>query len=285
MLCFFASDLHGRVSRWESLLARVAAERPAAVFLGGDLGPHPLAGGSPGGPDGFLPGWLAPRLRDLRRGLGAAYPAVPTILGNDDPGVDAEQLSALEAEGLLAHVHLRRLDLPGRAVYGCAWVPPTPFQLKDWERYDVGRGVDPGCVSPEEGRRTVPVPANVLRWSTIAGDLDALVGDADLADAVFLFHAPPYRTALDRAALDGRRVDHVPLDVHIGSVAIRNFLEARGPAIALCGHVHESTRLTGRWRDRVGRTRILGAAHDGPELALVRFDPSDPDAATRELIG
>jgi len=28
----------------------------------------------------------------------------------------------------------------------------------------------------------------------------------------------------------------------------------------------------------------LGAAHDGPELALVRFDPRDPAAAVRELL-
>jgi hypothetical protein len=28
----------------------------------------------------------------------------------------------------------------------------------------------------------------------------------------------------------------------------------------------------------------LSAAHDGPELALVRFDPADPASATRELI-
>jgi hypothetical protein len=29
---------------------------------------------------------------------------------------------------------------------------------------------------------------------------------------------------------------------------------------------------------------MFGAAHDGPELALVRFDPSRPEAATRDLL-
>jgi Icc-related predicted phosphoesterase len=111
-----------------------------------------------------------------------------------------------------------------------------------------------------------------------------LAGDADLTGAVCLFHAPPYRTALDRAALDDVRVDHVPVDVHVGSIAIRRFLEQRAPAVALCGHVHESARLTGRWQDTVGGTVVLGAAHDGPELALVRFDPGDPAGASRDLI-
>jgi Icc-related predicted phosphoesterase len=163
-------------------------------------------------------------------------------------------------------------------------VPPTPFALKDWERYDVSRFVDPGCVSPEEGRRSVPVAEGEARWGTIASDLETLAGAEDVSRAVFLFHSPPHRTALDRAALDGRTVDHAPLDVHIGSIAIRRFIEARQPRLTLHGHVHESARLTGAWQERIGRTLCLSAAHDGPELALVRFDLEDPSAATRELL-
>lgn len=278
--CFFASDLHGSAHRYAALFARMEAETPAAVFLGGDLTPHAMSAAAAD----FLPRVLGAGLRGVRASLGGAYPRVFCILGNDDPGVLAEDLAVLEAEGLLEHVHLRRADLDGVPVYGCAWVPPTPFRLKDWERYDVGRGVDPGCLSPEEGARTVDVDPHEIRYATIAADLDRLAGDADLARAVFLFHSPPYRTRLDRAALDGKSVDHVPLDVHIGSVAVRRFLEARQPAAALCGHVHEAARLTGDWRDALGRTVLLGAAHDGPELALVRFDPADPAAATRELL-
>jgi hypothetical protein len=52
----------------------------------------------------------------------------------------------------------------------------------------------------------------------------------------------------------------------------------------LHGHVHEAARLTGDWKTRLGRTLCLGAAHDGPELAIVRFDLCAPDSATRELI-
>jgi Icc-related predicted phosphoesterase len=89
---------------------------------------------------------------------------------------------------------------------------------------------------------------------------------------------------LDRAALDGRMVDHVPMDVHVGSIAVQRFIAARQPLVTLHGHVHESARLTGAWRATSGRTVMLGAAHDGPELALVRFDPAQPDRATRELI-
>ncbi len=280
--CLFVSDLHGRLDRYEKLLARVAGERPHAVFLGGDLFPFGGVGGDAGGD--FLLGWLGPRLSELRARLGPGYPRVLAILGNDDPRAGEGSLAELEGLGLLQHAHRRRLVVAGVPVYGYACVPPTPFALKDWERYDVSRFVDPGSVSPEEGVRSVPVPEAEVKWGTIAGDLDELVGRDEVSGALFLFHAPPYRTSLDRAALDGRTVDHAPLDVHIGSIAMRRFIEARQPLATLHGHVHESARLTGAWRDRIGRTVCLSAAHDGPELALVRFDLESPDVATRELV-
>jgi len=169
-------------------------------------------------------------------------------------------------------------------VFGYNCVPPTPFRLKDWERYDVSRYVDPGCVAPEDGAHSVSVPMHEMRYGTIATDLERLTAGKDLSHAVCLFHSPPYQTALDRAALDDRRVDHAPLDPHVGSIAVRRLFESRAPWLGLHGHVHESARLTGAWMDRIGSTVLLGAAHDGPELALVRFDLERPGEASRDLL-
>jgi Icc-related predicted phosphoesterase len=209
---------------------------------------------------------------------------VLVILGNDDPRREVESLEELAADGLLEHVHMRSVEVGGCRVYGYACVPPTPYGLKDWERWDVSRHLEPGCLSPEEGFHSVPGNASDVRFGTIAKDLAVLVGDAELDRALVLFHAPPHETSLDRAALDGVIVEHVPLDVHVGSIAIRRFIEERQPLVTLHGHVHESARLSGAWRDRIGRTHVFSAAHDGPELALVRFDLEDPASATRELI-
>lgn len=284
--CMFVSDLHGVTTRYDTLFKTMIERRPEAVFLGGDL----LSGGSffkktpESDHRSFVLDYMAPRFAEVKRQMGDDYPHVFVIFGNDD--VRAEEASLLEGEHreLWHYAHNRRLQLGRYDVYGYSFVPPTPFLLKDWERYDVGRYVDPGCVSPEEGYRSTEVRDNRVKFATIADDLERLTGTAPLQRAICLFHSPPHKTLLDRAPLDGKMVDHVPVDVHVGSIAIRRFIEDRQPLVTLHGHVHESARLTGAWHDRIGRTEMYSAAHDGPELAVVFFDPQDPGEATRELI-
>ena len=284
MNCLFASDLHGHRGRYRRLVERMAAEVPDLVLLGGDLLPGGWLLDAGGSGDDFAQGFLLPTFAELRGRMGGSYPRVGFILGNDDPRAALPELLAGEEAGLWRHLHMTALDLPGFTVLGYACVPPSPFGLKDWERYDVSRHVDPGCLSPEEGVRTVPVDPHEIRWGTITRELEALTTGHDPAHTVLLCHAPPYQTTLDRAALDGRTVDHVPLDVHVGSVALRRFIEQRQPLATLHGHIHESARLTGRWLDRLGGTVMISAAHDGPELALVRLDLRNPGSATRELL-
>jgi len=284
--CAFASDLHGSVERYDKLFRAMRDDPPAALFLGGDLLPSALLPKEPVdlGRADFLNEVVADGLTRLRSELGSRYPRVFVILGNDDGRFEEPAVLEIATRGLWTYLHGRHAALGGHTVYGYAYVPPTPFLLKDWERYDVSRYVDPGCVSPEEGLRSVPVRDAEIRHATIEADLKELVGGDDVSGALFLFHGPPYQTTLDRAALDGQSVDHVPLDVHVGSIAVRRFIEERIPLVTLHGHVHESARLTGAWRDRIGSTHLFGAAHDGPELALVRFDLDDPAGGTRELL-
>ena len=123
---------------------------------------------------------------------------VVEMMRHDDPRSQEADFIAAGERGTWIYLHQRRGDYRGHPVYGYAHVPPTPFLNKDWERYDVSRYVDPGCVSPEEGYRSVAVDASVSRYKTIAEDLKNLCGDDDLAKAILLFHTPPYQTNLDR---------------------------------------------------------------------------------------
>ncbi len=284
MRCFFVSDLHGHGDRYQALFERMEAEAPDIVFLGGDLLPHRCDRQRAQGGLDFLSDYLLAQLARLRERLADGYPRILVILGNDDPRAMEQDVVDASTRGLWTYVHELKVAVGDVVVYGYSYVPPTPFIRKDWERYDVSRYVDPGAVSPEEGMRTIPVSANEIRYATIERDLARLAGGDDLSRAIFLFHAPPYKTALDRAALDGRFVDHVPVDPHVGSVAIRRFIEQRQPWLTLHGHIHESAELTGSWRDRIGRTQMFSAAHRGSGLALVRFSTDDLDSAVREVV-
>jgi len=286
LTCFFATDLHGNVDRYDKLLTSIVKEQPKAVFLGGDLLPREAVQLTLGGTDeaDFVNDYLVPAFRRTRDALSLAYPRIFLILGNDDPRCEEEPFQTASAEGLWDYAHGQKFSLGNFSVYGYSCVPPTPFRVKDWECYDVSRYVPPGCVSPEEGHRSMPVDDNRIKWGTIQQDLASLAGNDALDHAIFLFHTPPYDTTLDRAALDGQTYEHVALDPHVGSIAVRRFIEQQQPLLTLHGHVHESARLTGEWKVRLGKTVCINGAHDGAELSIVRLDLESPWEATRELI-
>jgi Icc-related predicted phosphoesterase len=283
LICFFATDLHGHTDRYSKLLEAIVTNRPQVVFLGGDLLPsHWLRNGTSSAD--FVSDFLVPAFQEVREKLDEFFPSIFLIFGNDDPRREEPTFIELEKQGLWRYIHGRAVSLAAFQIYGYSHVPPTPFLLKDWERYDVSRYVPPGCVSPEEGCRTVDVPEHEIKWGTIKQDLANLVGDNPVERAIFLLHTPPHETPLDRVALDGMMIEHVPVDLHVGSIAVRRFIDERQPLLTLHGHVHESARITGEWKIRLGRTVCINAAHDGPELSLVRFSTESPHDATRQLL-
>ena len=178
--CFFATDLHGKTDRYDKLLASIIRSRPAAVFLGGDLLPRSAFSAFQSGQADFVHDYLVPAFTRTRDALGAGYPDVFLILGNDDPRREEESFVAAAADGIWHYIHGRKLLLGNFHIYGLAYVPPTPFMLKDWEHYDVSRYVPPGCVSPEEGYRSVLAEESEIKWATIQKDLASLVSQTGM---------------------------------------------------------------------------------------------------------
>ncbi|MCX7825999.1 MAG: metallophosphoesterase family protein [Verrucomicrobiae bacterium] len=83
---------------------------------------------------------------------------------------------------------------------------------------------------------------------------------------VFCPHVPPANTACDR----------IFCGLHVGSRAVRDFIERAQPDLVLCGHIHES-----RGEDRLGCSRVVNpgpitqghyAVADIGETVAVRFD-------------
>jgi len=65
---------------------------------------------------------------------------------------------------------------------------------------------------------------------------------------VFVPHAPPRDTALDR----------IRSQEHVGSTAVRTFIEEQGPDLVVCGHIHEA-----RGTDQIGKTKLINCGQAG----------------------
>ena len=277
----FTSDLHGSKKKYEFLFNKILTIKPGAVFLGGDLMGFAAKARSAAIPTGedFLYDYLAMNLQMIRDELKNEYPEIFVILGNDAPKSHEAALLDISITGLLTYVNEIKANFQTYTVIGYSYVPPTPFLNKEWEKYDVSRFVDVGCVSPEEGFRSFPVSADQLRFFTIKRDLENLFAGVDLSRTICLFHSSPYQTRLDRAELDGVMIDHAPLDVHVGSIAIKEFILSRSPYLTLHGHIHESTRMTGSWKEIIGDTISFQGATERDENGIILFDLDDPKNA------
>lgn len=65
---------------------------------------------------------------------------------------------------------------------------------------------------------------------------------------IFVPHAPPF----------GTRLDVVHSGKHVGSTAVRRFIEKYAPDLVLCGHIHEA-----RGEDVIGRTKVVNCGPAG----------------------
>ena len=126
--CFFVSDLHGKVDRYERLVEKIKLEKPAAVFMGGDLLPSGLFAftSNPDIPEDFTE-FIFEKLRALKNELGDNYPPIFTILGNDDGRAIETEFIQADKEGLIIYSHDRKIKFGDYTVYGYACIPPSPF--------------------------------------------------------------------------------------------------------------------------------------------------------------
>ena len=270
-LWVFTSDLHGHRPFYEALAALCAERQPSVVVLGGDLGPHAS------GPEGaaFQREFFSGAFADFAARLAASVAGLSllVLMGNDDWRANHDVLEEL-SPALWRVLHGRAYELgaaeAGVALAGLSWVPITPFALKDWELWDT-----PDAPPGERlaGYRShagglSPFAFDAARRSpTIADELEKLARHSDPSRTVYVLHSPPYGTACDQ--IGGHR--------HVGSRAIRAFLERHRPPLSLSGHIHESPRISGAFADRVGATLIVnpGQFDGNRQWCAVTFDIAD----------
>ena len=281
----FVSDLHGKISRYEALLKIIKKEKPDFVFLGGDLLPHRNIENQNGfkNEGNFVNDFLFRKFTKLKETMDCAYPDIFLIPGNDDRKTIFDLVADGEKAELWRNIHKQCVTIGKYRFYGYGCVPPTPFMIKDWERYDNSKEINEGCIAPKNGFHSLP-PDHDPENDTIENDIKTIIGNDDLEFGIFLFHSPPFQTVLDHALIRNDRLGNETSARNVGSKAIRNFIETAKPYITMHGHIHESASITGQWEQRLGRTWLCSAAHDGPELSVITFNLNEPQSANRRLI-
>ncbi len=280
---FFVSDLHGDCEKYKKLIEKIKELKPEYVLLGGDLLPPSLPLKKIYSQDkvNFITEFLTPKFSDLQKEMLIEYPEIFLIMGNDDPAFFEPFLINSE---LWIYLH-NRTYISGKFTFcGYNFVPPSPFFLKDWERYDVSRYSDPGTIDLEDGVRSILMSEHDIKWTTISEDLSLLSHNLNADNTIFLFHTPPYNCSLDLGELNGKMIDYVPLDEHLGSIAVRRFIEDFQPKLTLHGHIHESTRMSGVWLEKFDSTVSINGASEGELLTLIIIDSEKPESAQRLLI-
>ena len=260
----YASDLHASVAHYETLFETALQVEADAVILGGDLLPDDLSGTHLARTQiAWVEQCLAPILVRYRRRGGQR---VLAIGGNHDTVLGME---AMARTAIVEPIHGRAVELGLWTFTGCAFTPPTPFIVKDFERRD-----DPGAPrEPQPTRAWISGPDGMLPTSP-AEHFQRLPSISDeLARLPFVeghtavvAHCPPFDTDLD--VMYGPR--------HIGSRAMRRYIAERQPLMTLHGHIHESPQLTGQYSAQLGPTLSLNAGQASRSLQLLTIEIARP---------
>jgi Icc-related predicted phosphoesterase len=137
----------------------------------------------------------------------------------------------LEEEGISLHGKGQRFGMIG--IFGVGGSNPTPFNTPiEYSENELQRFLTHGY------EQVKSAPHHIL-----------------------ISHAPPLKTMADR----------ISCGVHVGSAAVRAFIEEYQPAYCLCGHIHEA-----RACDRIGSTHIInpGMIRDGGWIEITEDNDS-----------
>lgn len=290
---YFATDLHGSEQCFRKFLNAGKFYGVDAVILGGDVAGKALVP-VVSGPDGSFEAHAFGKsiraegddglasLENRIRALGCyPYRTTPDQLQEmrDDPDQVNRAFEQVIRETLerwisMAEDRLRALGLPCLVMPGND-DPPWVRQLLDqagWLQQAEERIVGFGPYQVLSLGYSTPTPWDSPREITedqMRAKLKVLAGQLDPGQPViFNLHNPPFGTSTDRAFKLGddmriRTAGGEPMQVSVGSHAIRESIEEVQPVVALCGHIHESRATT-----KLGRTLVVNPGSQYPEGIL-----------------
>lgn len=292
ILCLSAADVHGNKLQYQKIKQLVIEREISFVFLCGDI--LPKDGGSWHIDNevrtidmqaDFINNFFIEYLTDLGK-----YTTVYAIFGNDDFMSNYPLL----AEADIPNVHFlnnqaAKLPLTNELyVAGYPYIGVTPFLHKDWEKWDTEYNESPHKIYrtdgyfSENGKHTaIDLSLDAASKTTIRQDLEQLATVSDPRKTIYIFHEAPVDTPLDQIAPDNKYIKGDNL--HIGSFAIREFIEQHQPLVTMHGHIHETYDQSGDFKWTHGNSTSMTAANDftSDTLSCVVFPISNPSDAER----
>ena len=249
----FTADLHGNEKFYKRLFKKAEDENADAIVIGGDLcgrGGNAISEKIEN-QKLFLKDFMLPLFKEFRQNNKSRE--IYLIMGNDDFRVSSGILENTEKSKILKSIHKKSVKLNENFnIAGYSFVNPTPFRLKDWEKPDFKGDKMPQQLFAEEIR-------SIEKESgTIKEDLEKLKKLSNPKKTIYVIHAPPFNTNLDI----------ITTGIHVGSKSLRNFIEKEQPPLTLHGHIHESPKMSGSWKDRIDNTICINVGSSYPEDKL-----------------
>lgn len=289
-LAISVADIHGNKTQYEKIKQIVKEQSISFVFMCGDL--LPKTGGT-WTPENkvrtiqmqadFINEYFLQYLTELSE-LAAVY----AIFGNDDFKSNYHLVQQAQIPNVtFLDREVVKLAVGGQEAYvaGYPYVGITPFLHKDWEVWDDRAGDVPHKLYRTDGyasgggvHKAVDLQESAR---TIADELEELSRLSDPTKTVYIFHEAPHDTPLDMIAPDNKYIKDDLL--HIGSKAMREFVEQKQPLVTMHGHIHETYDESGDFKWQSGASVSLTAANDfaKDELKYVKFPLFDPATAER----
>jgi uncharacterized protein len=236
MRFLFTSDIHASYDHLFSMLKKAGKKSVDAVVIGGDIIPHYL-------PDfdsddilnaqaDYIEKIFIPAIENFKKQNRIKF---YLDMGNDDfiagrKFLENRRGKLFELLHMQLHPFTDKVDIVGYMA-----VPPTPFGRKDWEK--------PDC------KKQTFAPGNLISTKGVVsrkGFLEKTVIDLNSEDSIeanlsvlekkicrpfiFISHIPPYNTSLDV----------MYNDEHVGSLAVRDFIERWSQKKYLLGLISRS---------------------------------------------
>ncbi len=277
MKFLYTSDLHGEIHLYRELRSLAISSSSEIMAIGGDLLPSfpPTKRYEDMVPNQktFIDQFLSPFFRKMLETTSVRE--IFLISGNWDLGYP---FLFRERTEKIIDLNQRSHRLQnGYELIGYAFVPPTPFRPKDYEKMDDREAPWPPQKNPsyirssDQTDQLIPIdPDLYLRGrETIQEDLDRIPRPFRLKRTIYLMHSPPFGTQLD--LIQGGKP--------AGSRSIKTFIERNQPLLTLHGHIHESPEITGVYMDRLGETVMINPG----QLSRTRRDFSKLHAVTFDM--